>query len=367
VFAGAGAVAAQLAPSARGALGVGGLALGASYLVRFVADGSATSWPKWLTPLGWAHLTRPFGDEQWGVPLLGVLAAAVLATLALLVVARRDLGAGLLPVRPGPSGAPRLRSALGLAWRLQRGLLLGWSVGFALAGVFFGTLAAGIRGPSSVVASSEPLRAFVERYTGSPTASMGEAFLWVIALTLGYTAALYPALAVLRLRAEEASGRAEMLLTAPVDRLRWAGGHLLVAALGTVVVLVAGGLSAGLTAGLAAGDVGGYVPRLLAGTSIQVPAAWMLGALTMLVFGLLPRATAAVAWTGFLFIQLFEVLGPIAGVDFRIVEFLIPYWHLPRILAGGQFTPAPLLVLSAVSAVMVLAAMAGLRRRNLPG
>ena len=44
--------------------------------------------------------------------------------------ARRDEGAGLIAPRPGPATAqPSLTSPLGLAVRLQRGVLLGWSAG----------------------------------------------------------------------------------------------------------------------------------------------------------------------------------------------------------------------------------------------
>lgn len=365
VFAGVGAVAAQLAQTGRGALGIGVLTLGASYVLRFVADGGGLEWLKWFTPLGWAHLARPFGGNLFAVPLVGVLVAAVLAALAYLLVARRDFGAGLLPVRPGPTHARHLHSPVALAWRLHRGLLAGWVTGFAVAGLFFGALVAGIRGSSAAVANSVPLQLFIQRYTGNTTASMDDAFLWVIALTLGYTAALYPALAVLRLRSEEASGRAEVLLSAPVDRLRWVGGHLLIATLGTAAVLAAGGLTAGLAAGLTTGDIGGYLPQMLAGTLIQIPAAWTLGAVTMLAFGLLPRTTAAVAWAGFLFIQVFEVIAPIAGIGFHFVEVVIPYWHLPRILAGGQFTAVPLLALTVIAGAMVVAGLAGLRHRDM--
>ena len=67
------------------------------------------------------------------------------ATVALVVGgavalrARRDLGAGLVAPRPGPpAAAPRLTHPLGLALRLQRGVLLGWSVGLFISGVSIG-------------------------------------------------------------------------------------------------------------------------------------------------------------------------------------------------------------------------------------
>lgn len=53
---------------------------------------------------------------------------------------RRDFGAGLVPQRPGRATASRaLASPLGLAWRLQRGSLIGWTAGVLLTGVVFGS------------------------------------------------------------------------------------------------------------------------------------------------------------------------------------------------------------------------------------
>ena len=108
--------------------------LGLAYVLRAagdVGDGRLS----WDSPIGWAERVRPIAGERWWVLALPVLATLALVAVAVALVARRDHGAGLLPERPGPATAsPRLRSPLGLAWRLQRGALLGWTLGFAAAG-----------------------------------------------------------------------------------------------------------------------------------------------------------------------------------------------------------------------------------------
>lgn len=363
VFTGVGAVVAQVAGSGRGALGAGMSLLGLSYLTRFAADGSGTPALAWATPLGWAHQVRPFADERWAVLLLPLVVAVALIVWSHLLLSHRDFGAGLLPERAGrPRG--NLRSAAGLAWRQQRGMLLAWTAAYAVAGAFFGALVAAVRNAPAAIGDSPVLQGFLDRYAGAGGASGSDVFLWVIALTLGYTAALYPALTITRARAEEASGRAELLLSTPTTRAAWAGAHAGIAALGTVVLLAAGGLTTGLT--VSAGSGGDTTPApALAATLLQVPAAWVLGGITLLVFGLLPRATAAVAWAGFLFIQLFELVGPIAGIDFRVVEWIVPYFHLPRVLTGDPFTPWPLLALAAVTLALGAAGLTALRRRDL--
>ena len=79
-------------------------------------------------------------EAQSDLGTMATLRRGLWAAAALLV--RRDLGAGVLATRLGPATAPAwLRSPLALAWRLQRGALLGWAIGAAVAGLSFGVLA----------------------------------------------------------------------------------------------------------------------------------------------------------------------------------------------------------------------------------
>lgn len=355
VFTGIGAIAAQLTQGARAAIGVAAVGLAVSYALRFVADGSDLAVLKWLSPQGWSHLVKPYGDDNVAVLLLSLAFFAVTVAVAYRLNARRDLGLGLFAERPGPATSDRLRSPLALAWRLQRGLLTSWIIAYAVAGAVFGALALSIPEISRQGASAEE---FFRRYTASPEATMSDAYLWLISLSLGYVAALYPLLALLRLRKEEASGRAELLLSTPVSRSRWVWSHLAVAALGSVAILAA----AGLTMSLVAGDPG----KVLAGTMIQIPAVWVLAGVGVLTFGLLPRAAAAVSWAAFLFVNLFgEVLGPILGIDYWIAKLFVPFPNLPMVVSGGQFAVAPIAVMLAVAGLFTAAGLLRLQRRDL--
>jgi putative exporter of polyketide antibiotics len=145
-----------------------------------------------------------------------VLALPVLATLALVavavaLVARRDHGAGLLPERPGPATAsPRLRSPSGLAWRLQRGALLGWALGFAAAGAVTGAVAKDV---GDLFRGNQQFSDLLRRLGGS---GLVNAYLAAVMGLLGLVAAGYMIQAVLRVRAEETATRAEPVLAAPV-------------------------------------------------------------------------------------------------------------------------------------------------------
>ncbi|TDC99585.1 ABC transporter permease [Nonomuraea deserti] len=355
VFAGMGALAAQLTQSARTAIGVAALGLGLGYVLRFVADGGGLAALKWLSPQGWSHLVRPYGDDNVAVLLISLAFTAATLAPAYRLLVRRDLGHGLIPERPGPTASDRLRSPMSLAWRLQRGLLGGWIAGYAIAGLVLGALATSIE---EVAQQGAAVEEFFHRYTASPEATMTDAYLWLIALSLGYVSALYPLLALLRLRNEEISGRAELLLSTPVSRARWVAGHLLFALAGSVLILTA----AGLTMGLVAGAPG----KVLAGALVQVPATWVLAGAGVLAFGLLPRAAAAISWAAFLFVNLFgEVLGPILGIDYWIARYAVPYPNLPMVVSGEPFTATAILIMTGVTAVLVAAGLAAVRRRAL--
>jgi len=87
--------------------------------------------------------------------------------------------------------------------------------------------------------------------------------------------------------------RAEVLLSTPVRRFGFAGSHLLLAAVGSAVLLAATGLGAGLAYGIAMHDVSGQVATLLGAGLAQWPAAMVSAAIAVALFGLAPRASNA--------------------------------------------------------------------------
>ncbi|WP_257456497.1 ABC transporter permease [Archangium lipolyticum] len=363
VFAAVAALAAQLGASTRMAAGMAFASLGAGYVLRFVADGSGQLWLRWLSPQGWSHLAEPFADRRWWVLGLPVLVTLVLAGVAHVLVASRDLGSGVLPSRPAPEDTPGLRSPLALAWRLQRGLLLGWMSAFALLGAFVGGLLQGL----NEVGSQNPWwREIVNRYGGGPNVRFSDLLAWVLLLSLGYLATLHPILVTLRLRSEEEQGRAELVLSTAVGRVRWAASHLVFVVLGPVAVMAASGIALGLVHGSNTGELALQLSRSLAGALIQVPAVWVVAGVAVFAYGVVPRFASAISWAAFLFINVFgEVLGPILGLEYAVANQAIPFHHLPRILSGGAFTVTPLLVLTGLAAALGTTGVLVLRRRDL--
>jgi ABC-2 type transport system permease protein len=358
-FAAVAAVSAQLSDSARASRGIAGGVLGLAYLLRTVGDaGSGLSWLSWASPLGWAERLRPFAGERWWVAGLSLVAAATLTGAACLLAARRDLAAGLLPSRPGRARAPGwLRSPSALAWQLQRASLLWWTFGFAATGAVLGASAKGI----GSALNSAQAREFIIRLGGR--SGLIDAYFAALMVILGVTAAAYGVAAALRPRSEESEQRAELVLATPTGRIRWVAGHLVIAAVGTAVLLGAAGLLAGLAYGLRTGDVASQLPRLAGAALAQVPAAWLMAGIAVAATGLAPRMAVPVSWTALGVIALLTLVGPTLRLPQWVMD-ISPFTHVPK-LPGGSFTVSPLLWLAGIAVLLAVAGLAGLRRRDL--
>ncbi|MFJ5925264.1 ABC transporter permease [Kitasatospora sp. NPDC092948] len=359
-FAALAAVTAQVAETGRAANGLAGAAIGLAFVLRAVGDsGSGTGWASWLSPIGWSEQVRAFAGDRWWVLALPLAGAALLTALARALVEHRDLGAGMLPQRPGPAAAaPGLANAAALARRLQRGALLGWALAFAAGGAVFGSVAKGV---VDLVGDNRQMADVMARLGGQQ--GVLNAYLSTIAGVFGMIAAVYAVQSVLRLRAEESGGRAEPVLAGAVPRLRWAGGHLLFPLLGTAVLLAVAGTTAGLAQSAALGSgTGDTVARMLGATLAQLPAVWLTAAVALAMYGLLPRWTPA-GWAGYGVFVLIAWLGPILQLPQWVLD-LSPFTHLPH-LPGGTFEAAPLLWTTALAALVTLTGLTGLRRRDL--
>ena len=358
VFTAVAAVAVQLAEYSRTANGIGTAVVGAAFLLRGAGDSTVDArWLSWLSPIGWVQQIRAFAGERWWVLLLPVALALVVGAAGYWLLPRRDVGVGILPPRPGPArAAASLRTPFALAWRLHRGPLLGWTIGTAVVGAVFGSIASGI---GDLVGSSPQAQQIFERLGGSH--GLTQAFLAAMAGMFAMVASLYGIQAVLRMRGEETAIRLEPVLATSVGKLRWAAGHLVFAFIGTAVLLLAGGVFMGLANGLRTGDVGGSVGDSLAGMLVQLPAAWVVVALAVTIFGLLPGFSAA-AWAVGSLALLLSLFGPVVDLPQAVLD-VSPFQHPPKI-PGQALVATPLVWLTAVTVVALVAGLAGWRRRD---
>ena len=357
-FAAIAGVTAQLTRSARAAAGIASAVLGFVYVLRAIGDTAGRTGPRWLTwlsPIGWGQQFRPYAGNRWWVLPITVGFTVAVAAGAYALLARRDLGAGLVPDRPGPAmAAPSLRSPLALAWRLQRGGLLGWAAAFLLLGLVFGNIAASI----GDFVSTPETRDFITKLGGEK--GLVDAYIRICLSMIGLTASAYGVQAAMRLRSEETGFRAESILATATGRIRWAWSHVFVAILGTTLLIVVAGAGAGLAHGAQVHDMGeGF--GVFGGALAQVPAACVLTGIVVAAFGLAPRLVAA-GWVALVAFVLLGELGPLFGFDQWVMN-VSPFTHVPKI-PGAELTVTPLLMLIAVTALLITVGLVGFRRRD---
>jgi ABC-2 type transport system permease protein len=354
VFAGIAAVAAQVSQGTSSMYGIAGGAIGAAYLLRAAGDvGDGTL--SWLSPIGWGQQMRPYAGERWWPLALMLVATVALVWGAVALRARRDDGVGLVAPRPGPpAAAPRLTHPLGLALRLQRGALLGWSAGLFISGVSIGLTG---RDAKSLVGDSTEISDIL----GSGAGDIVDQYFAVSMLTMALIGAGFGIQVALRMRAEETSGRLEPLLATALSRWAWSGAYVAVAMAGSALVLAANGVGTGVADAINSHDAS-QLPRLIAAGVVPAPAVWVVVGATVALFGFAPRAAAA-GWGVLGACALLTVLGPLLGLPDWVLD-LSPFQHVPQ-LPAAEFAAGPLLVLCAVAAVLTAAGMAAFRRRDL--
>jgi ABC-2 type transport system permease protein len=353
VFTGVGALAAQVTEHARAATGLGAAAVGVAFALRAIGDvGNAAL--SWLSPIGWAQRTRVYVDDRWWPLLLAVALTAVLVWLAFATTSRRDVGAGLVPPRPGrPRAGAGLSSPFGLALRLQRGGLIGWGVGLVVFGLAYGSLA------SSIEQFVQDNSALQDMLGDSDTLIDG--FMAVVVLMMALLATAYGLTAVLRLRSEETSGRGEPVLATAVSRVRFAGSHILVALGGSLLLMLAGGLGLAVTASLALDDASVF-GKLLGAAMAHLPGIWLVIAIAVALIGLAPRLVH-LSWVVLTYGVVVGVLGGFFQFPDGVTK--ISPFHAASTLPGGDLGKVALVIMVVLAVALFGIGLLGFRRRDL--
>jgi ABC-2 type transport system permease protein len=353
---GVGALAGQVASTSRGANSLASIVIAACYVLRMIGDlgnGALT----WVSPIGWGQQMAPWGANRWWpFGLLVALAAGLLAA-AWRIEARRDHGAGLLPQRPGKADAPtRYATPLGLAVRLQRGPIIGWSIAVVLGALLLG----------SVVKQMNDLLADAGNNLSTLLHGTGVAAL--LGLMVGLIALLVAVFAVqsaTQLRADEASGLVEPQLVGALSRPRWVLERLLIPTAGAAVLLAVGGWLLGAGYGSTIGDSSQGV-RIAGAALAYWPAVMVITGIAVLLFGYVPRVAIPVTWgiVGALWIVM--LIGDALHLPGWVLDVL-PFSATPDLPAEPMSWP-PLIIMTVVAAGLIWAGLDRFRRRDIqPG
>lgn len=355
------AVAAQVLPSRRRAVGAAATALGLLFLLRTVANSSdRVSGLRWVTPYGWIDELRVFGGDRWLVLLPMLAAPALLGAGAVALRIRRDTGAGLV------GGSDRhvghgwlLGSPAAFAWRTTQSVLVGWAAAVAVYGAVVGML---VRTVVDFIAG-DPAYRRVLTGLGVDLADVTRGVVALLGGTLGVAFALYGCWRIGAVREEEASGRADHLLAQPVSRARWLGWHALLAAAATALLSVLAGVAMWTGAAVTGADLS--LTDAIGSMLGPLPAAAFFTGLAVLCFGAVPRLTVALSLGLVVASYLVELLGTTLGLPAVVLD-LSAFHHLASVPAEPFELPATV-ALGGLGLLAAAVGVAAFRRRDLTG
>lgn len=355
MFAAITAVAAQLTSSARGCLGLSSLVLAAAFVVRAAGD-VAESQLSLLSPLGLAQGVRAFADERWWTLAVAGGITVALGAVSFMLADRRNLGSGLLGVRPGPAGSPALiHRPLGVVPRLQRNAFIGWLVGLFTLGLVYGSIAESI---DQMVADTPAL---ADVFAQSGATSLTDAYLATAMTLMAIMAGGLAISSTLAASTEERTGRAENLLAGPLARWRWFGTHLGVATVQSTLAVVVAGVAIGVAYAVTISDPG-QITRMAAVALVYVPPVLVLAGVAAAIYGFAPRFALS-AWGALAAVAVIGLLGELLRLPGR-VQGISPFHHLPS-APGGDLSLTGPAVLAVIAALLMAAATLGLRRRDM--
>lgn len=347
-------VVAQITENTRVVYGMGGLVLGASFVLRAIGDiGDGTV--SWLSPIGWAQKTRPWAGEVWWPFLLLLGATGLCAGVALALSRHRDLGGGLVAPRAGPARASAwLAGPFGLAGRLQRASVVGWTASLAVLAVAYGSIA------DSIQDFVEDNEALTDIIAAQGSGTLIEQYVAMSFRILALIAAGFALQSALRIRSEESAGRAEDVLATPVSRTRLAAGHLVIAFVGSLAIMAVSGLAFGLADAAVRGGTDLVGPAIVAALAFT-PAVWLLIGVTVVLIGCAPRLSQW-AWGVLALCFVIGMFGQLLGLP-GWVEGLSPFQRVPDYPAT-DLDPVPLVVLTGLALGLTGLGLVGFRRRD---
>jgi ABC-2 type transport system permease protein len=361
-FAGVAAVTSQLFDLRRRAAGYAMAVMAASFLLRMVANSTdGRAWLSWLTPFGWMDRSAPFGEPQAGALVLLAVVPGLLVGATAWIRSRRDTGGALLP--GSDSRAPRLRGLGGasrFAWRANQPVLIGWVLGLGAYAFVLGAL---VTTMIDFLSRDENYRRVLADL-GLDFALTVEGFVGVMGVTLGVGFALYAAWRVGAARADEASGRADNLLTRPLTRTRWLLGHAALTLAGACVLAVLTGVAMWAGAEASGSDQLTMLASLRAVLNAGSVVVLVTG-LALLAFGILPRLTVAVPAVVTVGGYVLTLLGPALSWPAWVVD-LSPFSHLAYVPAQ-PFAVSSAIVMAVIGGATGAAGVAAFGRRDIVG
>ena len=258
---------------------------------------------------------------------------------------------------------PRLRlltSPVAFAWRSNRAVLVAWAFGLVVLAAVEGAL---VTTMIDWLAKDQDYQRLFEQL-GYDQALTTLGFVAVMAQMFGLAIVLYVVWRLGAARTEEEAGRAEVMLSRTVSRLRWLGGHAALAGLGGVMLLVLTGTAFWLGC-VASGSDDVSLSESMRSMLNCLPVLVLVGGVTVLTFGLLPRLTVALPVTLTVVGYVVTLLGPPLSWPSWLLD-LSPFTHLAWVpMAPWAATSG--IVMTALGLALCGIGLLAFRRRDVIG
>lgn len=348
---GIGAFTNQLSASSSIANSTGSIILVIFYIMRMMGDLGSNDTLTWISPLGWAQKMAPWGENRFWLLIPNIILTAALIMVAFIIEARRDYGSGVLKDKAGhPDASPFKRRSWGLILHLYKGSIIGWAIGVIIFGLLFGSVV------NTMMSMLKDMNVpFLD-------ASSMDSMLGFMLCFIGLVSVVLPMFIMIGLRTDETKGLIEAQLAGSVSRYKLVLERYVIGVIATVFLLVLGGASVGLSFGAANNDMS-QIGKLALDALIYLPGIMAITSVTVLLFGLVPRATIPVTW--FIYgLMYFAVLLIDQNKAPKGVIYLFPFLGTPKI-PGASFDPIVIVYL-AVAILFVAIGMISLRKRDVP-
>lgn len=304
-FAAITALLAQLFATSKSATVWAFVLLGTAFVLRAAGDMDSSYEPASLiSPLGLVERVQAWvSNEIW--PVLALLAGSVcISAMAFIFSSLRDTGAGMFPQRRGRAHASIFLSGpWGLAWRLTRGICIGWALVMFACGVAYGSI---FNEMHSFMENNVLYAAILGGDEGAQ-ADMMNSLISFLLLLMAILATVPVCLVIFKLKSEEKHGRLEQVLALSVNRQHLVTGFVLIAFLLSVVLTVLTPLGM-YVAAVATMDSPPELTTMLASSFNCLPAILAVTGVAVLVVGVLP-GLSPIVWVYLTFCFILTYLG----------------------------------------------------------
>jgi len=237
-------------------------------------------------------------------------------------------------------------------------MLIAWIIGIFILGASYASILGDI---DNFVNNSD----FYSRVVGSnPNYTTAQMFVSMVTSMISLFALVPVLMSVLKLRGEEKEGRSEHVLSRVVSRVKYLSCYTILGFITSILVQCATAVGIYSVSAAALPDPGdltlGY---LLKANFVYLPAIWVMIGMTILLIGLLPKATLVIwGYFGFTFFATF--IGRIPDILPGWFSKITPFGYVPQ-LPVDEINYTALAVLTVIAVGLTAAGFVFYRRRDM--